>query len=73
MLLDPALYRGQRAFRGGLTAYVDVAVIRIAAIAVLPPIQFLIQCIQVDVRQQRRQDSLNAKDNFAFERRVKYR
>src|SRR6266849_3301699 len=55
MLLDPILYRGQRAFRCGLTAYVDIAVVRIAAIAMLPPIQFLIQLIQIDVGQQRSQ------------------
>src|SRR6202040_1030643 len=55
MLLDPGLYRGRRAFRCGLTAYVDIAVIRIAAIAMLPPIQFLIQHIQIDVGQQWRQ------------------
>ena len=55
MLLDPALYRGQRAFCGGLTAYVGIAVIRIPAVAMLPPIQFLVRSIQIDVRQQRRQ------------------
>src|SRR6185295_9295997 len=53
MLLNPSLYRGQRAFRCGLTAYVDIAVIRISAVAVLPPIQFLVQPIQIDVGQQR--------------------
>src|ERR1017187_10164009 len=40
MLLDPSLYRGQRAFRSRLTAYVDIAVIGIPAIAMPPPIQF---------------------------------
>src|SRR5208282_566748 len=55
MFLDPALYRGQRAFRRRLTADVNIAVIRVPAIAMPPPIQFLIQVIQIDVRQQRRQ------------------
>jgi len=53
MLLNPGLYRGQRAFRRRLTAYVDIAVIGVPAIAVPPPIQFPIQCIQIDVGQQR--------------------
>jgi hypothetical protein len=39
----------------------------------LPPIQFLVQSIQIDVGQQRRQDGLNAKDNFEFDREVRYR
>src|ERR1700691_482056 len=52
MRLDPGLSRGQRAFRRGLTADVHVAVVRIPAVAMPPPIQFLIQVIQVDVRQQ---------------------
>ena len=53
MLLDPFLYRGQRTFRRSLTAYVDIAVIRLPAVAMLPPIQFLVQGIQIDVGQQR--------------------
>jgi hypothetical protein len=56
-----------------LTAYVDVAVIGVPAIAMPPPIQFPIQCIQIDVGQQRRQDSSYAKDNFEFDRAVRYR
>ena len=52
MLPDPVLYGGQRTFRCRLTAYVDIAVIGISAIAVLPPVQFLIKCIQIDIGQQ---------------------
>jgi hypothetical protein len=37
MFLDPVPYRGQRALRRGLTAYVDIAVIRVPAIAMPPP------------------------------------
>jgi hypothetical protein len=73
MLLDPALYRGQRSLCRRLTAYVDIAVIRIPAVSMPPSVQFPIQCIQVDIRQQRRQDSPNAKDNFAFDRRLEFR
>jgi hypothetical protein len=49
-----------------------MAVIRLSAVAMLPPIQFPIQSIQIDIRQQRRQDSPNAKDNFEFERRLRF-
>jgi hypothetical protein len=56
-----------------LTAYVDVAVIGVAAETVPSPLQFPIQCIQIDVGQQRRQDSSYAKDNFEFDRAVRYR
>ncbi len=41
--------------RRRLTAYINIAVIRIPAVAMLPPFQFLIERIQVDVGQQRRQ------------------
>jgi hypothetical protein len=53
MLLDPALYRSQRPFRRRLTAYLDIAVIRVPAETMPPPFQFLIERIQIDVRQQR--------------------
>ena len=53
MLLDPALYRGQRPLRRRLTAYVDIAVIRIPAETVPSSLQFLVERIQVDVGQQR--------------------
>src|SRR5208283_789030 len=53
MLLDPALYRTQRAFRRHLTACVDIAVIGVPAEAVPPPFQFLVERIQIDVGQQR--------------------
>ena len=54
VLLDPCLYRRQRAFRCGLTAYVDSAVIRIPAVAVLPPYPvLLVEAIQVNVGQPR--------------------
>ena len=37
----------------------------------MPPlIQFFIEPIQVDIGQQRREDSLNAKANFEFDRVV---
>jgi hypothetical protein len=41
----------------------------------LPPLigPLVEHIVQVHVTEQRRNDSLNAKDNFAFERRVKYR
>ena len=29
--------------------------------------------VQIDIRQQRRNDGLNAEDNFQFERTVRYR
>jgi hypothetical protein len=51
MLLNPALDRTQRPFRRRCTAYVDVAVIGITAEAVPSPLQFLIECIQIDVGQ----------------------
>ena len=73
MLLDPVLYRTQRPLRRRLTAYVDVAVIGIAAETVPSSLQLLIERIQIDVGQQRRQYSLNAKDNFEFSRTVSYR
>src|SRR5271157_1189569 len=57
MFLDPGPYRSQRSFRRRWTAYVDVAVIRIAAEAVPSSLQFLIERIQIDVGQQRRQRS----------------
>src|ERR1019366_3897684 len=53
MLLDPALYRGQCPLRRRLTAYVDVAVIRIPAETVPSSLQFLVERIQIDVSQQR--------------------
>src|ERR1700731_1883963 len=53
MPLDPFLYRSQRPFRRCLTAYVDIAVIRIPAESVPSPLQFLIERIQVEVGQQR--------------------
>src|SRR3984885_888959 len=57
MLLDPGLYRSQRPLRRRFTAYVDIAVIGIAAETVPSPFQLLIQCIQIDVGQQRGQRS----------------
>ena len=56
MLLDPLLYPSQRPLRR-LTAHVDIAVIRVRAIAMLPPLQFLIQPIQIDIGHRRRQRS----------------
>src|SRR5882724_7774022 len=55
MLLNPVLYRAKRAFRRLLTAYVDVAVVGVPAIAMPSPVQFFIERIQIDVGQQRRQ------------------
>jgi hypothetical protein len=34
------------------------------------PFQLLVEIVQEDVRQQRREDALNAKDNFQFERMI---
>ncbi len=55
MLLNPTLKRSQRSLRRRLTAYVDVAVVGIPAVAMPSPLQFLIERIQIDVGQQRRQ------------------
>jgi len=38
-----------------------------------PRLPDTIQVIQINVRQQRRDDGLNAKDNFEFERVAAYR
>src|SRR5271155_611612 len=54
MLPDPALQREQCPFRRGLGADINFPVVRIAADRVPPPFQFFIQCIQIDVGQQRR-------------------
>src|SRR5665811_104526 len=45
VLLDPALDRSQRPFRHRLTAYVDIAVIRVPAERMPSPLQFLIERI----------------------------
>src|SRR5919108_1668893 len=52
MLLDPSLYRLHHPLPRRLTAYVDIAVIRVPADLVPSPFQFPIQLVQVDVRQQ---------------------
>src|ERR1041385_5602128 len=51
MPLNPALYRRHHPLPRCLTAYVDIAVIRISAELVPASLQFSIQCVQVDVRQ----------------------
>jgi hypothetical protein len=65
VLLDPVLNRRQRPFRRCLTAYVDIAVIGIPTVTVPAPIQFLIECVQVNVGQQRRQRSTLRRTLFA--------
>src|SRR6267378_4721287 len=75
MLLDPTLYRSQRPFCRRCTAYVDIAVIGIAAEAVPSPFQFFIERIQVDVGQQRRQRSalrspLHARHHYTLHHRA---
>src|ERR1035437_4408160 len=51
MLLNPFLYRRQRSFRRSLTVDVNITVIRIPAVGMPPLIQFLIERVQIDVRQ----------------------
>jgi hypothetical protein len=51
VFLDPTLDGHQRPLRRRLTAYVDIAVIRISAEAVPAPLQFLIERIQIDIGQ----------------------
>jgi len=45
------------------------------ALGLLPPLVHpnIEHVMQVEVRQQRRYDGLNAKDNFQFDRAVRYR
>ena len=55
--------------------HVDVAVPAFARTgvtdkAMTAPLQFLVQYVQHQVRQQRRDHSLNAKGNFRFERTI---
>src|ERR1700692_1589112 len=57
MLLNPVLNRGQRPFRRCLTVDVNVTVIRISAVGMPPLIQFLVERVQIDIGQQRRQRS----------------
>src|ERR1022692_3646889 len=47
MLRDPFPDRLHHPFPRRLTAYVDIAVIRVSAEPVPSPFQFLIQCVQV--------------------------
>src|ERR1035437_2891555 len=51
MLLNPFLYRRLRSFRRSLTVDVNITVIRIPAVGMPPLIQFLIERVQIDVRQ----------------------
>src|ERR1022692_2426640 len=53
MLLNPVPNRFQRPFRRRLTVDVNVTVIRVPAVGMPPLIQFLVECVQIDIGQQR--------------------
>src|SRR5438309_11180908 len=56
-----------------LTAHVNVAVVRISGVSVAASLQFPVQLVEYDVREQRGDYSPNAKDNFSFDRMLRYR
>jgi hypothetical protein len=49
---------------------INVQVVSVADEGMAPSLQFLVDFVQQYVGQQRRQGSLNAKDNFRFERAI---
>jgi hypothetical protein len=62
--------RSHDALSGPRAAHEDVAIVGVTNEPMTPPLQFPVQLIEHDVGQQRRQGSLNAKDNFQFERTI---
>jgi hypothetical protein len=58
---EPA-HRGHDPLAGTATANVNVTVVGIAAEAVTPAFQFLVEIIEHEVAQQGRNDALNAKN-----------
>jgi hypothetical protein len=73
MRFDPVPDGRQHPLRRRPAANVNVDIVGVPAEAVPATLQFLVQWIEVDVCQQRRKDSPNAKGNFAFERVLRYR
>ena len=61
--------RGLKA-HGPAVGHMNIAVVGVAHKAVTALLQFLIQIIQQQIGEQRRQHSLNAKGNFRFERTI---
>ncbi len=72
-LRRPRLHVGQSSFRFRFTATQNDEVVRIAHHLEAAVLHLLVQRIQVNVRQQRTDDSPYAKDNLTFERILKYR
>ena len=72
MLRDPLRQVPDHSIRRGRSPYVDVTVVRVAYEAVPASLQFFVQRVQVEVRQQRGEHSTNTKGNFVFDRVCKY-
>ena len=62
--------QGHYPFTGAATATIDIAVVCVAAKAVTPLGQLLVEIVKHEIAQEGREHSLNAKGNFRFERTI---
>ena len=69
----PALHRFQRLLRFPFRATQHHEVVRVPHHLDALSRHRMVESIQIDIGQQRTDDGLNAKDNFQFERTIRYR